>query len=285
MTGFSTRYGYVKPVVELTEEELPESLLAGLWDALRMSFFRDIAKYSVLGRQEAFSESFGFITTSIWFHLFRKSTDEISSNAVSALEQIKRYFISCEFFRMYEFLEFMAQLDCAEHYHVRGGEEFAQFCNQILEREKSAFRFAGTTLVKVSSSEELEEIDKSLSQNDSNSVRLHIKRAAELYSQRPSPDYRNSVKESISAVEAAVRFVLGKKTYGINKPLRTIADNFGLHPALRDGFEKLYAFTSDEAGIRHALLDEETITQSDAKYMLVSCSAFSNYLISLKVNT
>jgi len=95
VTDFSIRFGYVKPIVELTEEELPESLLSGLWDALKMSFFRDIAKYDIMGRQERFSASFDFITTAIWFHLYRKSTDEISSNAVSAVTQIKIGRASC----------------------------------------------------------------------------------------------------------------------------------------------------------------------------------------------
>jgi len=41
----------------------------------------------------------------------------------------------------------------------------------------------------------------------------------------------------------------------------------------------LYGYTSDSGGIRHALSDEDvTPTFEDAKFMLVSCSAFINYL-------
>ncbi len=40
---------------------------------------------------------------------------------------------------------------------------------------------------------------------------MHIlKRALELFSDRGSPDYRNSIKESISAVESFVIFTTGK---------------------------------------------------------------------------
>jgi len=51
-----------------------------------------------------------------------------------------------------------------------------------------------------------------------------------------------------------------------------------LHPALKDGFTKLYGYTNDDDGIRHAMLDEPNIDQSDAKYFLLSCTSFINYL-------
>lgn len=52
-----------------------------------------------------------------------------------------------------------------------------------------------------------------------------------------------------------------------------------LHKALKTGFSSLYGYASDAEGIRHAMLDESKLSFSDAKYMLVSCSAFVNYLI------
>ncbi len=45
----------------------------------------------------------------------------------------------------------------------------------------------------------------------------------------------------------------------------------------------MYNWTSQDGGIRHANSDEEiTISFEDAKYMLVICSAFVNYLIAKK---
>jgi len=52
-----------------------------------------------------------------------------------------------------------------------------------------------------------------------------------------------------------------------------------MHPSLKQGFEKLYGYTSDDDGIRHALLDEANLDMEDARFMLVSCSAFVNYLV------
>ena len=49
---------------------------------------------------------------------------------------------------------------------------------------------------------------------------------------------------------------------------------------LQVAFEKLYAYTNNKTtGIRHALMeDTESPGFDEAKFMLVACSAFVNYL-------
>jgi len=48
---------------------------------------------------------------------------------------------------------------------------------------------------------------------------------------------------------------------------------------LKRAFTALYGYTSDSGGIRHSLLEEDiAVTMEDAKFMLVTCSAFINYL-------
>lgn len=44
-------------------------------------------------------------------------------------------------------------------------------------------------------------------------------------------------------------------------------------------FSQRYGYASDENGIRHGGIDFKDVPSEDAKYMLVSCSAFVNYLI------
>ena len=91
-------------------------------------------------------------------------------------------------------------------------------------------------------------------------------------------DYRNSIKESISAVESIARAISGSDKATLGNALRTIEKKGQLHRALKEGFLKLYGYTSDKQGIRHAMLDEPNITAADARYFLVSCSSFANYL-------
>ena len=47
---------------------------------------------------------------------------------------------------------------------------------------------------------------------------------------------------------------------------------------MKSAFDKLYGYTSDQSGIRHGGIDFVNAPEEDARYMLVSCSAFVNYL-------
>jgi hypothetical protein len=102
-------------------------------------------------------------------------------------------------------------------------------------------------------------------------VRLHLEAVLRMLSDRAKPDYRNSIKESISAVEAACRLATGDKSATLGKALKQIPH---LHPALEKGFLAIYGYTSDHSGIRHSLLGEATNDYAEAKFMLVDLLGF-----------
>ena len=108
----------------------------------------------------------------------------------------------------------------------------------------------------------------------------HLQTSAQLLGKRPDPDYRNSIKEAISAVESAVKRISGVESGGLDTALKKLADVSEIHPALKEGFLKLYGFSSDESGIRHAILEKAKVGFDEAKFMLVACSAFVNFLVS-----
>jgi hypothetical protein len=83
------------------------------------------------------------------------------------------------------------------------------------------------------------------------------------------------MKESISAVEAACQVITGERTATLGKALKKI----GVHRAIEEGFLRIYGYPSDADGIRHALSDDSTVDVDDARFFLVACSAFANYLI------
>jgi len=154
------------------------------------------------------------------------------------------------------------------------------FCNTILEQELSAYRFVGGKIVRITSKEEILEIEKALDIPEPlKRVRIHLERALGLLADKKSPDYRNSIKESISAVEAICKLISGDEKATLDQALNKLETDFNLclHPALKKAFRSLYGYTSDEKGIRHSLLDEPNINFEDAKFMLVVCSTFINY--------
>lgn len=159
----------------------------------------------------------------------------------------------------------------------------SSFINQLnyeFERLKFAYRVVNFEIVEITSKEEIIAVESAIKDACIN-VRMHLNKALEMYAQRPMGDYRNSIKESISAVEAFCGEITGENTLG--NALNKLKDKgLTIPPILRTAFEKLYAYTNlPDTGIRHALMDDDgtyTPASEEALFMLVSCSSFINYL-------
>lgn len=79
----------------------------------------------------------------------------------------------------------------------------------------------------------------------------------------------------MSALDSLVSAIKGKKTI-----FPKFANELDIHKALKDGFIKLYSWSSDAEGIRHGITGEKLKPlQTEARYMLVTISAFINYMI------
>jgi hypothetical protein len=141
----------------------------------------------------------------------------------------------------------------------------------------SAYRFLKGVITRITEKEEIKEIEEAL-EGSYTTVKTHLRRSLELLSDRETPDYRNSIKESISAVESLVANVLGEKGGTLGQLLKKMDTDLKLHPALKTSFSNLYGYTSDEGGIRHALMENSVNDFHDAKFMLVVCSAFVNFV-------
>ncbi len=156
--------------------------------------------------------------------------------------------------------------------------------NQIFKQEYIGYRFIGDYISPISDDEEVGSINDALN-NPYQPVREHISKANMLLSDRENPDYENSIKESISAIEAMCEVMTGihGREATLGKMLKKLEDNgIEIHSALKSAFNTLYGYTSDANGIRHAGdIGGPASTFEEAKFMLVSCSAFINYLISV----
>jgi hypothetical protein len=144
----------------------------------------------------------------------------------------------------------------------------------------SAYRIVGDQVTPITSSDELSTIEDALDTTSGlTGASTHLRRALELLSDRRNPDYRNSIKESVSAVEAVAQSVTGNSNATLGAALKAISTKAPMHPALNKSLSSLYGYTSDSNGIRHALLESSDLDFVDAKFMLSACAAFVNYLI------
>jgi len=272
---FSQRKG-IEPITKIFQkDDIDADLRNTLWSALQVCYWdkcknqlSHLASYIKTSNLESLFFSY-------WISFFKKPIDTLPNNFDEALDFIRDYFLSCPWHKVYDFIEFTAQ---------HGPEEFkAKFishCNIFLERENSAYRFVDDQIVEVTSSLEIKEIEEALASTSRFlGIKLHLKTALGHLSNRRNHDYRNSIKESISAVEAISQLFSGDKKASLDKALAVLEKKKLLHKSLKRGFSALYDYTSDADGIRHSMLEEPNLSSTDAKYMLVACTAFINYLL------
>ncbi len=264
----------LSPVRDTVQKDgMDDSLRHGLWNALHICIWQRI-EYS------HYSESFRssnvyWLYQHYWHNFFKIPLDNLPEYLNQAHKRVREYFFECQWYEVYDFIEFTAQ-NCPENL----SDNFIKFCNHILEKELSAYRFVDTQLTDITSEEEIESIEAAISSTSKYSgANKHLRTALGLLSDRKSPDYRNSVKESISAVESLCVIISGDPKATLGAALNTIERAHQLHPAFKKALSSLYGYTSDSGGIRHGLLEESSISYSDAKFMFVSCSAFINYVL------
>ena len=268
MIPFSRRYGYASTDIqyECVSETLKNRIFA--------AFYKQ--EYDYYGTLD-----FGNYTTGIEDMMiemgitynYPENTKAKNNNAKkleSFLLDSKSWYVIYDFIEKYLYIS-----------DDKVSEKMTSTFNRILEEEVSGYRILNKLVVPITSEMELATINEA--QNTPyDSVNTHINKALKLFADRKKPDYENSIKESISAVEAMCCIITGmtgaQATLG--NAMKKLKDNgVHIHSAMEKAYASLYGYTSDENGIRHGGTDFTNAPSEDAKYMLVSCSAFVNYLI------
>ena len=120
---------------------------------------------------------------------------------------------------------------------------------------------------------------ETLRESDMEGATTHLRQAAACINERRFAD---SVKESIHAVESVACIIDNKASKTLTPALDSL-EKAGLlnHPALKQGFAKLYGYASDEQGIRHALLEKgaSDVDVDEAVFMFGACASFAAYLV------
>lgn len=280
---FSQRKGITPIMKSIQVDSIDEDLRNGLWSALVEFYWEkcDMPKDSFGILSQISGSKLETLFKDLWHNYFKRPRDTIPTYFYGdggGLETLRNYFFRAEWYEVYDFIEFVSA------YTLKGkkGEryKFVNACNHCLEQENSGYRFVDGKITDIISPEEIGEIETAIEQSDPyHGVKQHLQSAIELMGDRRNPDYRNSIKESISAVESLCKQVSGNEKATLGDTLKTLEKKGSIHPALKKAFSSLYGYSSDADGIRHPLMKESNLTSVDASFMLIACSAFINYVI------
>lgn len=290
MKLFSQRVGLTPVKTSFQKESMDDDLRNGLWNVF-YGTYNDLPHMAQADLVKMF-----------WLYYHKQPIDELPDQRNELAHVFREPFFKGSWYQVYDFLEFVAQFEPFKQITTdwritdkrvidrlinirkitdRAITEYIYQCNKVLEVEVSAYRFVGNQIAEITSQAEIDSIEQALEVSPDN-VQKHLAHALKLFSDKENPDYRNSTKESISAVEALCKRITGKPKATLGQALSEIEKQqaLNLHPALKRSFESLYGYASDAGGIRHAMADEpeSALSVEDARYMLISCSSFINYL-------
>lgn len=278
---FSQRIGKTNVRTVLQIESINKDLENRIWNNILNDFFYKISdEPPYIGANSDRANT----CKKIWEKFFKLRTDEIPSysssnigriNVNGVIEYIKKWFFESKWYKKYDLIEFLSDLESKEKRTI-----FTENCNKTLKEELAGYKLIENKIVPITSEEEIIEIENAINNsNEYKSVEIHLKTALDLLSKKENPDYRNSIKESISAVESICAIIADDKNATLGKTLSIIEKRGILHGALKKAFSSLFGYTSNSGGIRHYLRENDiSVTMEDAKFMLIACSAFINYL-------
>jgi len=272
---FSDRIGVTKPQDVLLLDCLSAPLRNSIWNFLLRNLF--------FGK----SENYNDVIVKIAEYFFKYPVDALPSYGYQKLDWLRQWFFDDKtpWFQIYNFLEYIVISGQFLRYSMNPNEIIPAL-NHVLQEEMSGYRIICGVFAPISNKTEITAINEALNSASGclmDGVNIHLKAAITLMSQKPSPDYRNSIKESISAVEALTKSISGEKSGGLDRALSTLDSKLNFHGAFKAGLLSLYGYTSDSDGIRHAILDEPSVGFDEAKFMLVSCSALINFMLAKSI--
>jgi hypothetical protein len=279
MISFSQKKG-LKPIRAIMQsDDMDQDLRVALWNILNIYYWDHFRAEFDRGHSTDEQEEAITLCKILWMWHFNLPVDTMPYEWHDLYIEIRAKYLAFSWNEVYDFIEYVAAVFKLNYPNNQVNSNFIAACNNILKKELSAYRIVGDIIVQITSEEEITEIEGILTSKKLGLVQEHIQTALKHLSNRKDPDYRNSIKESISAVEALCIKISQKPKAELADALKTIESKLKIHSALRIAFDKLYAYTSDAEGIRHALLNEGTLDFEDAKFMLVACSAFINYIV------
>jgi len=270
---FSQRHGLVPPPILLSFKDIPKHLWTDLFNTLQVSCQESMEKEE--------------LASDIGMHFFHEPIDNIPRSdfggdiSISLLIKYKRQdlegqqdkyrYVSDP--RIYDLVEFVY----ASPYSCSIRESLQKGVNEDFQRDFASVKMIDGLVTPISDEEQSHAVEAAM-QGPLEDVNSQVRTALALLADRENPKYRDSVKNSVSAVESLCKHIVGDSKAPLGDALNKLETvGVPIHSALKEAFRKLYGYASDIA--RHGLMGSDNLDVEDARHMLVTCLAFINYLV------
>jgi hypothetical protein len=217
-------------------------LRVGLWNAVDGTYWIPIDPRTYPVYQQGLHQFF----QSLWHAYFHRPFDTLPYSLSETLEQIRDHFFKCDWWAVYDFLEAMVRL----YPYNNINDDFQRVCNIVLAINLSGYRFVDGQVTPITTEEELAAVEKALQIDGKlKPVILHLKQAISLLSDRKSPDYRNSINESISAIESICKLMTGMAGATLGPAIKALEPKLSMHKDLKEAFHKLSGTGIQQRGV------------------------------------
>lgn len=283
MATFSQRAGLVSLDKAIQLQAIDQDLRNGLWNVMKIlawDKYRPYAGYNY----EADTARVSDLVHKIFVGLYKMAVDamppfDVGHGRLDAFSHLRAIVMKDKWNQVYDLVDFVAR-----EAHQSLQKNLIPAFNAALARENAGYRFVGGELVEITDKNEIAAIETAITQGSKDS-KAHLQRALQLVVDRKEPDFRNSIKESISAVESVCKAIVGNPAATLGDAMKLLKKTRTIHPHFEQAVIKLYAYTNDAGGIRHALNETSVdVTGEDARFMLVTCSGFCSYLWALSAD-
>jgi len=272
---FSERNGFVQPSALIQVNDLDVATRTKLWNVVHVIV---VSRFS---QKSLYSEERGLLDY-LWIHYLGFPVDERPDSPYHCWQVIKQTLLAGTFPRVMDLLERLVtglRPFTANTQMQNAPGDLRDTINLTLEDHLVGYRFVNDRLLRIDSEEEVTAIETAFaSAVPLRTAHHHLTQAFAHLADRDSPDYRNVIKESIQAVESAVKTLTGQDKFA-NAVRALPAAGIPSHRALLGSWEKMYGWASDEDGLRHG---GETVAEPDqalAKYVFGTSASFVAYLV------
>ncbi|MDD5287534.1 MAG: hypothetical protein PHY28_00245 [Dehalococcoidales bacterium] len=210
---------------------------------------------------------------------YLKIPASVPINTLQEIRDYLRYYLhSCEWYKAYELIEYIYGNLL---HNIYDKKRFAQSLNILLKRNSSIYCFLGECgrFIPIGNITDKEELEEILSSEECPvTVNAHLRKAVEYLANKPIPQLKDSIKETIIIIEEICDLLIDViPVLNRNLTKEQINGYKEIYHAM-EAFVKMNQYIRTTHNINHPLLNKNPVSFEDARYTFVSCTSFSNYI-------